>query len=296
MNRNHSGLDPWAPLKSLLPRVGGFWKRYKRSRAAVTGIIVIGFLTVIAIFAPLVATHDPFDMNFANTYRSPALSYPMGTDHFGRDVFSRVVWGTRITLLVGVSAALISALLGICIGSVSGYFVGKIDIVLMRVVDMFLVMPTFFLVLLIVAMFGRSVWFIILAIAFTSWPSSARLLRAEFLSLREREFVEAARVTGASNFHIIFREILPNAIFPVVVMFGYNIASAILAEAAISFLGLGDPNTITWGWLLNDALQVFRRAWWLAVFPGAGISLTVISFNLIGDGLNDALNPRLRQR
>lgn len=296
MNLNHFREDLWVRLKPLLSTVAGFWERYKRNKAAVIGIVLIGFLTVIAIFAPLVATHDPFSMDFGNKYISPTLSYPMGTDHFGRDVFSRVVWGARISLLVGFFAALISGILGICIGSVSGYFGGMIDIALMRLVDMFLVMPTFFLVLLIVALFNRNIWFIILAIAFTSWPISARLLRAEFLSLREREFVEAAKTIGASNTHIIFREILPNAIFPVIVMFGYNIAGAILTEAAISFLGLGDPNTITWGWLLNDALQVFRRAWWLAAFPGVAISITVIAFNLVGDGLNDALNPRLRRR
>lgn len=235
-------------------------------------------------------------MEFASTYISPNFNFPMGTDDLGRDVFSRVVWGARVSLFIGLAAALSSVVISVLIGSVAGYFGGKIDALLMRLTDMFLVIPTFFLVLLIVAMFGRGIWLIIFAIAVTNWPNPTRLLRAEFLSFRERQFVQAAKSIGASRFQIIFREILPNAIFPVIVYFGYLVAGAILTESSISFLGLGDPNTISWGWLLNDALRAFTRAWWLAAFPGIAIALTVISFNLIGDGLNDALNPKLRRR
>ena len=285
-------------VKKWSKNLGGFWARFKKNRAAVLGLAIICIMILVAIFAPRIAPYDPFDMRIGRKYRflPPSLEHLLGTDRFGRDAFSRLIWGSRVSLFIGFVAASIAAVLGITLGAIAGYYGGVVDNIIMRFVDIFLTLPTFFLILMITAMFGGSIWHVMVIIGLTSWPGTTRQIRAQFLSLKERPFVEAAHSVGASRRHIIIREILPNGIFPAIVSMSFRIGGAILTEAGLSFLGLGDPNHVSWGWMLNDALQSFLLAWWLPVFPGLVITIIVIAFNLIGDGLNDALNPRLKER
>jgi len=226
----------------------------------------------------------------------PTANYPFGTDDLGRDIYSNVIYGARTSMMVGLLAAGISVLIGILVGAFSGYYGGKLDDLLMRSSEIFLVLPTFLLALIIVAIFGTNINNIIFAIAIVSWPRTARLLRAEFLTMKEREFVEAARVLGSKHIDIMLSEILPNAIFPVIVNASLEVATAILTEAGLSFLGAGDPNVPSWGLMLNNAQNYLRVAWWMAAFPGAMLFLTCLSLNLVGDGLNDYFNPRLKER
>ena len=276
----------------------GFWDQFKKNRAAVLGVIIIGFMVLIAVFVPWIAPYDPFEMQIGREYRlvKPSIEHLLGTDRFGRDVFSRLLWGSRVSLFIGFIAASIAAVIGISLGAIAGYYGGSTDNAIMRFVDVFLTTPTFFLILMVAAMFGNSIWHVMVIIGLTSWPGTTRQIRAQFLTLKERPFVEAARSLGASDRHIIFKEILPNGVFPAIVSMSFRVGGAILTEAGLSFLGLGDPNQVSWGWMLNDALQSFLIAWWLPVFPGLIITVIVIAFNLIGDGLNDALNPRLKER
>ena len=286
-------------LKHQAKSFSEFWRRFRRNRAAVLGLSIVIAFSSIAILAPVISPYNPFDIHiqdFTQVYLPPDNLHPMGTDQFGRDVLSRIIWGARVSLMVGLAAAAISAVVGMTLGAVAGYYAGRVDNAIMRFVDMFLTIPTFFLILTIVAIFGGSLRNVMLVIGLTIWPSTARLMRAEFLSFREKEFVQAARSIGAGDRHIMFREIAPNAIFPAIVNGSLQVGSAILTESALSFLGLGDPNNVSWGFMLNDALGSFLRAWWLSVFPGIMITLIVIAFNLIGDGLNDALNPFLKER
>jgi peptide/nickel transport system permease protein len=232
----------------------------------------------------------------ATPFVAPGPSHWMGTDDLGRDVLSGVVHGARTSLRVGFLATCIALTIGGAIGSLSGYYGGRIDGLLTGVTEWVLVIPRFFLALLLVAIWGASTWNIIVAIGVLSWPLTARLIRAEFLALKEREFVMAARAVGSGDGAIITRQILPNALAPVVVNGSLEVGNAILLEAAMSFLGLGDPRTVSWGSMLFNAQAFFRDAWWMSVFPGLAIFLVVLSLNLIGDGLNDSLNVRLAGR
>ncbi len=268
-----------------------FWKKYRRNRAAVFGLYLVVFFMLLAILSPAIAPFKPLSIG-KDSFRKPDSMYLMGTDDLGRDLFSGVLWGARVSITVGLLAALTSTLLGVIIGAMAGYYGGLVDDLLMRITEFFLVIPRFFLVLVIVALFGNSVWNIIIVIGILSWPVTARLVRVEFLSLREKEFVEGVRAVGASNGRIILRHILPNATPPIVVSGSLQIARAILMEAGLSFLGLGDPNQISWGVMLYNAQRFLRHAWWTATFPGLAIFLVVMGFNLVGDGLNDALNPK----
>jgi peptide/nickel transport system permease protein len=275
----------------------GFWLQFKKNRAAVLGLGLVLFLTLGAILAPLIFAEDPRALQLddpTRTYRPPGWPFLMGTDQWGRDVFNRVAHGARVSLAVGFSAAMMAGIIGIIVGAFSGYYGGRLDDIVMRFVDMLLMIPSFFLIILIAAVFGGSTFNLVLIIGGLSWPQVARLVRAEFLSKREEEYVLAAEMLGLSKRHIIFREILPNAIYVAVVNVSLLISYAILYESSLSFLGVGDPNLVTWGWMVKDAMRWFRSAWWVAVFPGLAISVTVLAFNLVGDGLNDALNPRLR--
>ena len=220
----------------------------------------------------------------------------MGTDDLGRDMLSRFLYGARVSLTVGALAAATSCTIGICVGATAGYFGGWIDQSLMRGAEFVEVIPRFFLALLVVALFGASVLVIIGVIGLLSWPQIARLTRGEFLTLREREYVVAARAIGVGDAALIFGEILPNAAPPLIVMATLQVSMAILLEAGLSFLGLGDPTRPTWGLMLNNAQPFIRTAWWMAFFPGAGIFVTVAALNLVGDGFSDVLNPRLRGR
>jgi peptide/nickel transport system permease protein len=272
-----------------------FWTRYRQHYGALAGLVVMMVLTVVGLLAPALAPYDPMALGDM-ALSVPSLSHPMGTDHLGRDVLSAGAWGIRISLLVGVSSALISLVVGICIGAPAGYFGGRLDGLLMRLTDAFMVLPTFFLILIVVAIFGGSVWKLIAMIGITNWPPIARVVRAEFLSLREREFVGAARAVGVGHLVIMARHILPNALPVVIPTASLRTAGAIITEASLSFLGVGDANVISLGQMLMHALQFMRMAWWTATFPGLTIFIMVLALNLIGDGLNDALNPRLREK
>ena len=272
-----------------------FWRRYKKNRTALLGAYILLFFYILAIFAPLIAPYDYYTLSLSDVLNPPNREHPMGTDHLGRDVLSGVVYGARVSLFIGFVSAVISVFVGIMIGSIAGYFGGRVDDVLMRFTEMFLVIPRFFLILIVVAIFGSNIWNVMVIIGLTAWPGNARLIRAQFLSLKSEEFIEAARAGGASDTRIIFHHIMPNAIYPVVVNSSILIAGSIITEASLSFLGLGDPNIVSWGQMLNKAQIYLRVAWWMGVFPGILMFFTVLSFNLVGDGLNDALNPRLKE-
>ena len=268
-----------------------FWKKYARNRGAVFGLyVVLGFI-LLAALCPWLAPFQPLSIG-QDSFHPPDATYLMGTDDLGRDLLSGILWGSRVSIMVGLIAAATSTLIGVVVGSVSAYYGRVVDDLLMRVTEFFLVIPRFFLVLVIVALFGSSIWHIIFVIGILSWPVTARLVRAEFLSLREKEFVQGVRAMGASDPRIILRHLLPNAGPPIIVSGSLQIARAILMEAGLSFLGLGDPNQMTWGVMLYNAQRFLRHAWWTATFPGLAIFFIVMGFNLIGDGLNDALNPK----
>ncbi|MDR7486430.1 MAG: ABC transporter permease [Armatimonadota bacterium] len=281
------------PARVRLPAT--FLRRFARNRAAVAGAVVLGTLVVAAVLAGVLGLPSPRAMG-EQPLAPPSRTYPFGTDDLGRDIWSGVLHGARVSLMVGVLAAATSAVIGVLVGSTAGFYGGRLGDLLMRITEFFLVIPTFLLALVLVAVFRPSIWNIIATIGVLGWPSTARLVRAEFLSLKAREFVTAARAMGAGSARIVFREILPNATPPVVVNTSLGVASAILVEAGLSFLGLGDPNLFSWGLMLRNSREFLRMAWWMPTFPGLAIFLTVLSLNLVGDGLNDALNPRLRQR
>ncbi len=270
-------------------------RRFARSRPGLLGLGAVVLLTAAAAAAPLLALHDPLRTSAA-AFRPPGAGAPLGTDNLGRDVWSGVVYGARVSLLVGVLAALTSTVVGIAVGAAAGYAGGRADAWLMRGAELFQTIPQFFLALLIVALVGRGLEKVILVLGLLGWPLTARLVRAEFLSLKEREFVEASRAVGMPGWRIALQVILPNALPPAIVAASLGVAEAILLEAGLSFFGLGDPNLVSWGTMLQNAQGYLRRAWWMAVFPGLAIFLAVFAFNLLGDGLNDALNPRLRER
>ena len=279
----------------LLKSLKSFASRYRHNSHAVLGLGIFLFTLLVSIFASQIATFDPEKVDIPRRLLPPDTTYLLGTDKLGRDIFSRMVWGTRVSMLIGFIASGLATLIGITIGVVAGYFGGRTDWLLMRFVDMILSIPTFFLVLLASSLFGSNIYSVMVFIGLTLWPSIARIIRGMFLSFKERPFVDAATASGAKDFHISVIEILPNAIYPAIVQFSFLVGTAILIEAGLSFLGLGDPNVISWGWMLNDALQTINTAWWSSTFPGLAITLVIISFNMIGDGLNDALNPKLKE-
>jgi peptide/nickel transport system permease protein len=270
-------------------------RQFRKNRAAEISLyLIVGFI-ITAVLAEAFSPYDPFTLG-DDTLLGPSAGHWMGTDDLGRDTLSRVIYGARVPLIVGFLATATSLLLGILIGSFSGYFGGRTDVILMRATEYVLVVPRFFLALLVVAMLGTGVMKIVLVIGLLGWPEVARVVRAQFLTLREREFVLAARAIGASHLKVIFGEILPNAIPPAVVVASILVARAILLEAGLSFLGLGDPNLISWGSLLSEAQERIGASVWLALFPGMALSLLVLCVNLFGDGINDVLNPKLGKR
>jgi peptide/nickel transport system permease protein len=267
------------------------WQRLCSNPLSVVGLAVVLICVAVGLSAAMIAPHSPFDLA-GPRLAPPSRAFLFGTDQLGRDVLSGVVHGTRISLLVGVLSIAISVTLGIVIGALAGYYGGLVDTMLMRMTEVFQVMPRFFLALIIVAMFGASLWGTILVIGLLSWPEIARLVRGEFLTFRDRAFVAAARAYGASDGEIIWREILPNAITAVIVASALQVPSAILLEASLSFVGAGDPDVMSWGRMLNNAQQYMRQAWWTAAFPGLALSLMALGLGLLADGINDFLDPR----
>jgi peptide/nickel transport system permease protein len=279
----------------MLKEIQQFWKRYRKNAAGVVGMAIVAFLAIVALSADMIAPVDPRSLT-PGSFLPPSYQHLMGADDLGRDIFSGVVYGSRISLIVGLLTAGTSTIIGILIGGFSGYYGGRIDDLLMRLTEFFQVVPRFFLALVIIALFGSNIWNVILVLAILSWPMTARLFRAEVLRLRSQDFVMAARAIGCHDIRIIFGHILPNAMAPLIVNTSLQISYAIILEASLSFLGLGDPTMMSWGVMLFNAQQFLRRAWWLATFPGTAIFLAVLGFNLLGDGLNDVLNPRLKDR
>lgn len=280
-----------APARSLV-----LWRRFRRNRAALLGLILFVVVVLLAALADVVTPGDPL-RNAGTPLTAPLVvaANPLGTDQLGRDIMAGIFHGARISLIIGVVATLISIMIGVVIGAVAGYFGGKIDGALMRVTEAFQTIPSFILLLTLVAIFGSSIQNIVIAIGIVSWTAPARMVRAEFMSLRQREFVDAARNLGVSDVAIIFREILPNALPPVIVFASVVMATSILMESALAFLGLGDPNYASWGNMIGQGRSVLRTAWFCSVIPGVAILLTVLSFSLMGEGLNDALNPRQKK-
>jgi peptide/nickel transport system permease protein len=269
-------------------------KRFIHNKLALIGAIAVMMLAFVAIFAPLLSPYEPTQINVDNILAPPDSSHWLGTDDLGRDVLSRMLHGSRISLSVGFVAVGISVSIGIVVGSLAGFFGGKVDAILMRFVDIMLTFPTFFLILAVIAIVGPSIFTIMVIIGLTGWMDVSRLVRAEFLTLKERDFVLAARASGASNRRIIFRHILPNALSPVFVAATFGIAGAILVESGLSFLGLGvQPPDPSWGNILTTGKNYIESAWWLSVYPGLSILITVLSYNLVGEGLRDALDPRI---
>lgn len=271
------------------------WHRFSRNRAAVAGLVVIAIVVFVALFAPLLTSHDPIAIS-RDRLRAPSLAHLMGTDNVGKDVFANVIYGARVSLTVGLLAGLVSLSLGLVAGALAGYYGGWLDSALMRISEFFQIIPRFFLAILIVALLGGGLEKTILVIGALSWPSVARITRAQFLSLKESEMVESARAIGFSDRHIILKEILPNAIAPAIVQGTLDVSEAILLEAGLSFFGLSNPDAPSWGELLNRAQPFLRTAWWMSLFPGLAIFMTVLAFNMVGDGLNDMLNPDLKDR
>lgn len=271
------------------------WSLGSRNPGARTAALVLLLLIVVAVFAHRIAPWGPFQMT-ADSFAPPGRIHLFGTDDLGRDVLSGVVHGARVSLVVGFLAAATSTTVGICVGSLAGFYGGWLDAFLMRTTEFFQVLPRFFVALLVAAMLGAEVWNVILVIGFLGWPQVARLIRGEILSLNQREFVQASRAVGGVNARILLRHILPNALPSAVVAGSLDVGQAILLEASLSFLGIGDPNLASWGKMLNNAQRFLRTAWWMSLFPGLAIFVTVLAVNLAGDGLNDALDPRLRRR
>jgi len=267
---------------------------FLRNRAAVFGVCLVVLLIALSALAPLLTPHEPL-RQAGLPLTPPGPGNPMGTDDLRRDVFAQVLYGERVSLAIGFSAAAIALAIGLLMGSVAGFYGGLVDDVTMRVVELFQVVPRIFLAILLVALFGQHVQVTAIAIGVLSWPGAARVLRAEFLSKREAEYVLAARVLGAGQVHLIVREILPNAISPMIVITSLNVGSAILLEAGLAFLGLSDANVPSLGRMLLQSIQFIQVAWWMSLFPGFVLAVLVLAMNLTGDGLADVLNPRLHR-
>lgn len=282
-----------------LPRSNFFrdvvWQRFRQNRMALAGAAIVLFMFMMAAAASFTSI-DPAAIDVSKSLQPPSWKHPLGTDDLGREVLVRMLYGARISLLVGFVAVGISTLIGILCGALAGYYGGWVDAVVMRFVDIMLCFPTFFLILAVIAFLEPSIWNIMIVIGLTSWMGVARLVRAEFLSLRQRDFVLAAQVLGASDGRLIFRHILPNALSPVLVSATLGVAGAILTESALSFLGIGvQPPTPSWGNMLIIGKQTLGSAWWLSVFPGLAILITVLGYNLLGEGIRDALDPRIKE-
>ena len=264
--------------------------------AAVAGLVILAFIIAVSLAGPMFYTTDPFEMVWAPFSRPGDRGFLMGTDYLGRDLLAQIIHGGRATLAVGCAAALLSAVIGITFGALSGFYRGWVDEILMRITEFFQVLPTLLFSMVLVALFGASLPMITFSIGIVSWTGVARITRAEFLKIRELEYVTAARAGGAKNLNLIFRVILPNALPPIVVQAALLVGFAILFEAGLSFLGLSDPNVMSWGAIMGNNRPYILQQGYTIMYPGLAIFITVLSISLVGDGLNDALNPKLRKR
>lgn len=284
--RNKGAKTPWSIAFNSL----------KRDRSAMIGLYIVIFLIFIAIFAPVIAPYDPIeDYNLENALKGPSKDHWFGTDWMGRDIFSRVIYGSRISLTVGLFSRIVTLAIGIPLGALAGYYGGKVDMVIMRLAEIMDAFPTFLFAIAISIAIGPGLYTVFFALGFVGWSGMCRMIRGQVLALRDVEFVEAARSLGASDAEIIFKEILPNCMAPVIISTTMGISGAIMSEAGLSFMGLGaQPPTATWGSMINFGRKYFLSAPHLVIFPGIAIALTVYGFNLFGDGLRDALDPRMR--
>ncbi len=273
-----------------------FWRALRRNRLALAGGIVVVVLVALALGAPLLAPWDPNRPDIKRILADPSRSHPLGTDQLGRDVLSRMLYGARVSLAVGFVSVGIATAIGIVLGALAGYNGGKTDGFIMRLVDLMLVFPRFFLLLAVLAFLRPSIWTIMAVIGLSGWMGVTRLVRAEFLALKEREFVVWSQAVGASGYRVVWRHILPNAMAPVLVAMTLGIPAAILTESGLSFLGLGvQPPYASWGNILNEGKDTIEIGWWLSFYPGIAILITVLAYNLLGEGIRDALDPRLRK-
>lgn len=273
-----------------------FWKLFARNRGAVAGLTILVLITVMAATAHLFFPADPFSLAGKSMSPPGDNGFLLGSDSLGRDVAAGIAHGAKTSLLIGLLATLVAVFVGIVMGALAGYYGGWIDNLLMRTTEMFQTIPSFIFAILLVAIMKPSIESIVIAIAVVSWPAVARLVRGEFLSMRNREFVQACHTLGMSDIRIMLREILPNCLSPVIVIGSLMVATAILIESGLAFLGLGDPNIMSWGFQIGAGRTLLRSAWWVCTFPGVAILITVLAINLVGEGINDALNPRLRER
>lgn len=273
-----------------------FWHRFARNRSAVVGFGILVLILLMAVTAQLLFPADPFSLAGQSMSQPGENGFLLGSDSLGRDVASGIAHGAKTSLLIGLIATLVAVLIGVIMGALAGYYGGVIDDLLMRTTEMFQTIPSFIFAILLVAIMKPSIESVVIAIAVVSWPGVARLVRGEFLALRNREFVQACHTVGMSDVRIMLGEILPNCLSPIIVIGSLMVATAILIESGLAFLGLGDPNVMSWGFQIGAGRTLLRSAWWVCTFPGIAILLTVLAINLVGEGLNDALNPRLRER
>lgn len=269
------------------------WRRFRRSKLATFALVYVGVMTVVALLAPVIAPFPPNHIELSRRLAAPDSAHLFGTDDLGRDVLARLMHGARVSLTVGFLATLISVVVGSLLGALAGYYGRGVDWVVSRLIEVVLCFPFLFLVLGIVALFRPSIYTVMIALGLTSWTSEARYVRGEFLRIRDVEYAQAARASGARDARIIFRHLLPNAFAPVLVSASFGVAAAILTESALSFLGLGVPlPNASWGSMLSGAREHIEYAWWLVLFPGLAIFTTVAAFNIIGERFRDALDPR----
>lgn len=282
-------------MKKSGTRVMKLLKVLNSNRQLKIGCTLLFFILLIVLFTPLLSTHDPYQLG-DDLLAPPSKEYYLGTDGLGRDVYSMLLYGAKTSIKVGIISAFISGILGTVIGGVAGFFGGKTDRFISEVINVFLMIPSFFLILIIISLFGSSMTNVMIVIGITSWPSNARLMRVQAMALKERTFIKSVMAIGETKPSILFRYIIPNGIFPVVANTTLSIAGAILTEAGLSFLGLGDPNVVSWGQMIFEGKAYMASAWWISTFSGLATVLLVVSFYLIGDGLNIVLNPKLQIR
>lgn len=273
----------------------GIWARFRKHKLAVVSMFMVIILLLVALMAPIIAPYDPDENRPLERLSGPSMAHPFGQDHLGRDIFSRVIWGSRVSLSVGFIAGSLSLVVGVVLGALAGFYGGWVDNVIMRIAEIFVTIPQFLLVIAVVAALGPSLNNLMIVIGLTSWNGYARQVRAKVMQIKQLDYVEAALALGCDDKRIIFKHILPNAVVPIIVMATLNIASVIILESSLTFLGFGaQPPQSTWGSILNEGRSYFLKAPHIATYPGLAIMLTVLSFNLMGDGLRDALDPKMK--